>query len=31
MLIWKKANEKNNDMDMENVGSLLKIDMSVLV
>ena len=31
MLIWKKANEKNNDMDMENVESLLKIDMSVLV
>ena len=31
MLIWKKANEKNNDMDMENVESLLKIDMSILV
>ena len=31
MLIWKKANEKNNDMDMENVESLLKIDMSVQV
>ena len=31
MLIWKKANEKNNDMEMENVESLLKIDMSILV
>ena len=31
MLIWKKANEKTNDMDMENVESLLKIDMSVQV
>ena len=31
MLIRKKANEKNNDMDMENVESLLKIDMSVQV
>ena len=31
MLIWKKANEKNNDMDMENIESLLKIDMSVQV
>jgi hypothetical protein len=31
MLIRKKTNEKTNDMDVENVYSLLIIDMSALV